>query len=315
MSEALCRSNREKEYMNVRMLFITILFLLNHSVLAFAEADKNSDKSSKQEKALHVAEQDGGLSVEKENLYELLYENSVASNNRVITTIQWSLGIISSFVLLFLGSQVFFNYRVNKEEVGAIRSESEERFSNLKSELLESIRLDSSSKVKEISSSFEKLSAELKGEVSKRVDEKEKYLDAKIESLQKDYSSLDKRTQSALKDIQIKNHNMEAEIWRLRGIEANALSRFVDQATMEIHQGKSPQHTLKEILNSLTAMEEVRTDICEEIFALSVLAKGSCEGLIAEIKDTLSKLPKYMFVTDPDNPGNFKTVYLGGKKA
>ncbi|MBV1929463.1 MAG: hypothetical protein KUG81_08140 [Gammaproteobacteria bacterium] len=296
--------------MRKQVLLISVLFFSHCCALAFADTDNSSDKLIEQEGPVNILEKDMKVPIEKENLYKLLYDNSSASNDRIITTIQWSLGIISSFILLFLGGQVFFNNRVNKEEVGAIRSDSEERFTSFKSELLETIGADITSKNKEISSSMEKITEELKNEIARRVDEKEKYLDAKIGSLQKDYSSLENKMNSMLNDIKIQNHNMKAEIWRLRGIEANALSGFVEQATMEIGEGKNPRHTLKEIMRSLSAMEKVRTDTCDEIIELSEMLPDSCNELMAEIKGIISTLPKYMFIEDPGNPGELKTVHL-----
>jgi hypothetical protein len=290
--------------MKTKKVLIAIIILIGSCNLAIAEADKPIVKSSKQDEIIKTENQGS----EKKNLYKLLYENSVASNDRVITTIQWSIGIISSFVLLFLGSQVYFNHRVNKEEIGAIRSDLEESFSSFKSELLENINVDNNSKNKETLQSFEKLSHEFKDDLSKRLEEKEKYLDAKIESLQKEYSSLEKNTESVLSDLKIKNQTVNAEIWRLRGIEANALSRFTEIAKMEIENGVSPIRTLEEIVKSLAAMKKVRTDTCEELNELSKCVPDDCQELMAEIKGHISSLPKYMFVEDPNNPGQLKSV-------
>ena len=72
-----------------------------------------------------------------ERYYELLYENEINSNNRIVETMQWSISVISGFILILIGGQIFFSSKISKEEVNLIKSEISEKFILLKHEIIE----------------------------------------------------------------------------------------------------------------------------------------------------------------------------------
>ncbi len=59
--------------------------------------------------------------LDEATMYKLLYKNASSANDRIISTMHWAIGLVSTFILAIFGSQIFFNYRINKEEIEAIR--------------------------------------------------------------------------------------------------------------------------------------------------------------------------------------------------
>jgi hypothetical protein len=58
--------------------------------------------------------------------YKLLYESQVESNANFETLFQWTIGLSFGFLIAIIGSQIFFNYRINKKEIEYIRKDLQE---------------------------------------------------------------------------------------------------------------------------------------------------------------------------------------------
>ena len=218
--------------------------------------------------------------------------------------------MVTTFIIVLLGSQILFNYRVNKEEIRAIRSGLEERSSNLKSEILESINQDSKKSDESIRQSFNILGKELQDSFVTRLGEKEKYFDAKIESFNK-YSELQNSTfESKINQLNIELSKIEGHVWQLRGVNANALKNFVITAGLIIDQGLESKHVLKDIKEVLRAMKSINKDDYYQLEKLMIKIPTNNSQIKDEIELLYKAFPQYMFIDDPVNPGCLKSVNI-----
>jgi cell division protein FtsL len=75
---------------------LVLLAVITFTSIAIAEDNKSTltTKNNIQMEKLQIIAKEPS----NQDLYKLLYENSSSSNDRIISTIQWSIGIISTFV-------------------------------------------------------------------------------------------------------------------------------------------------------------------------------------------------------------------------
>lgn len=246
----------------------------------------------------------------KENLYKLLYENSVKSNNDIIGTIQWSIGLVATFIIVLLGSQVFFNYRVSKEEIKSIKSSIEEKISIIRVELTDAISQENKANSTSTRKSFATLEDSLQNNFIERFNEKEKYFDTKIESIEKSNQLLKNHLSSEVKDLSIKIVKMDGYIWKLRGVEVVALRNFVDTAYLIIEEGHEPKFILKEIVETLENITRISTDELSRLNELMDKVPQENITLKNQIESLYKELPLYTYVDDPNDPGSLKVVNI-----
>lgn len=235
-----------------------------------------------------------------------LYENSIKSNEQLLITMQWAIGIVSTVIIVLFGSQLFYNYRISKEEVNAIRSELEENLATLKSDMLENLNKTSNKQEKSMQQAFNQTELELKGNIKTSFEEKEKLFNAITETLRKENELLKDKVESELKNI---NHNitqLEGYVWDLKGIAANALRRFIEIANTEIKEGFTRIYGLKDIIDTLEKLNEIHIrdyralrELLPKIPAIDNTNKNKIETLYKD-------LSQYTFDDDPDNPGRLK---------
>ncbi|MDP8227635.1 MAG: hypothetical protein P9L89_08370 [Candidatus Celaenobacter polaris] len=289
------------------MIFINIFLFSN---LILAETEKTTIPPQPQ-----LVEDTAEEKVLKEHkneseLYKQLYENSERSNDRIITIMQWSIGLAATFIIVLLGSQILFNYRVNKEEIRAIRSKLEEKFSNLRSEIIESINRDSKKSADFIQQSFNILEKELQDNFVTQFREKEKYFDVKIESVGKDNKLLKSIFESKVNALSIELNKLDGYVWQLRGVRANALKQFVKIAELKIDQGDEPKYILSDIKNVLDDMKAINKSDYAQLENLMGKIPANFNQIKDEIESLYKALPQYMFIEDPEKPGELKTVYI-----
>ena len=240
----------------------------------------------------------------------LLYENSAKANDRLTLTMQWAIGLVASFILILLGSQVFFNYRISKEEISAIQSELEEHLANLKSDLIEKINKTSNEHEKYIQSSYRETALELKDDISNQLKEKEKLFEAIIDSQKKDNELLEKEFNSKLNAISIDLEKTIGHVWNLRGIKANALGRFIYSAKLQIERGTNTEFILDEIINVLKEMEDINLRDYDRLEEILPTIPADQKDSKKKIESLYKNLPKYTFIDDPERPGKLKTKFL-----
>ena len=178
--------------------------------------------------------------------YELLYQNSENSQDRLVSTIQWSVGLFLAIIAAVIGSHIFFNYRINKEEVDRIEAALDGKVSALRAELfktvsdkhaagLASLQAEVDEKVKAVSAGLEKANriSQIETEVAVKVQENElKRLKADIE----------------------KN---DARLWLIEGVKGNALSAFVRSASLQLELGYELKYSLADVVKTLDSMDRL----------------------------------------------------------
>ncbi len=210
---------------------------------------------------------------DKGKLYKLLYENSKSNNKSMISIIQWSIGLVATFILFLLGSQIFFNYKISKDEVNSIQSDIDEKILHLKLEVIE----------------------EVKKSTDKGDEERNKLIDSKMDS----YKTSVKYTELQLDNLAINIEQSKAEIeqskadiWNLRGVTSNALTYFINTAKLKIKNKQNPKITLGYIKDNLEKAEYVYTDTCEHLDELIRSIPPEYSKIQSQINDLYARLPQ-----------------------
>ncbi len=287
---------------------LVLLAVITFTSIAIAEDNKSTltiKKNMQMEKLQKIAKEPSN-----HNLYKLLYENSSSSNDRIISTIQWSIGIISTFVIVLLGSQIFFNYRVNKEEIRAIRSELEESFSDLRANALDASSKERKEIINKIDDKLAKAEQSYKESISSHYAEHGRYIDTKLESFDKDLIRLKDTLKVDISYLSIDLKRLEGEVWKLKGVHANALKDFISTVELEIENGISPKYSLDHTIETLQNVEKISKD---DRIALEEMIKKvpkEYDAKVSKIKELYLSLPQYIYAEDPQRPGYLKTVDL-----
>jgi len=140
--------------------------------------------------------------------------------------------------------------------------------------------------------------------------EKEKYFDAKIESVGKDNELLKSTFESKVNALTIELNKVDGYVWQLRGVSANALKQFVKTAELQINQGHEPKYILSDIKKALDDMKAINKDDYALLENLMVKIPINNKQIKDEIESLYKALPQYMFIDDPEKPGELKTVYI-----
>ncbi len=241
------------------------------------------------------------------NYYKLLYENSVESNNRIISTMQWALGLVATFMLILLGSQVFFNYRISKEETASIRSDLEEQVATLKLDLVNKLNTTINENERTIASTLQESEDKLTISIQNKLEQNEKLFNAINENINKDLELLSKNMEIKTKHISIELNQLEGQIWRLRGVNANALKGFIRTANMQLENRFNTKYTLIDIVETLNKMDSININDYDSLTSLLAKLTDDENDVKNEIEKLYIDLPKYKFVDDPNNPGEFLT--------
>jgi hypothetical protein len=244
------------------------------------------------------------------DLYKKLYENSADSNSKLIGTIQWSIGIILTFLAVLLGSQIFFNYKVSKEEVKAIRSELEEKFTEFKSDIYKAIETERRALTDELEDKVSKIESRFKDGISEQLGEKGKYIDVNIKSFEKEIDSFKDSSKRELGFLRINVSKLEGEVWKLRGVNSNALSRFIGCVNMEIETGLNPRHSLDDIIEALQNVSDISKGDFDELGKMLAQIPSEHSEKKSKIEEISSTLKQFIFVEDPSRPGYLKTVNI-----
>lgn len=232
--------------------------------------------------------------IKKSNLseldyYKLLAEQAQKDNETYISLTQWTLGISFAFLLAILGSQIFFNYRINKKEIDFIKKDIDEKFAELKNEISESV-----------DSKFEKINKELKTDLTKLSIELKKS-NAENYKSHKDLINLKLKLQESSFKQEIKSLEKEIEknkgdLWKLKGVESNALSSFIRSALLQLELKRDVQYILDDINEVLANLEEIDSSSYDKLNTLSGKTietnQAKTEKMISLYKDK----PVYEFV-------------------
>ncbi len=180
----------------------------------------------------------------------------------------------------------------------------------LKSELLESINSTTRDNEKNIRSEFKQISKENVDAISEKHKDMEKYLDAKLESNTKDFSILKEAINTETKSIKIKLEKISGYVWELKGVKSNALTNYINTALMEIDHGREPMYTLRSVVEMLNEDSDICKSDLDKLKRLIEVIPESNSEIKQEIESLSKEKRVYIFVDDPDRPGESKTEYV-----
>ncbi len=103
---------------------------------------------------------------------------------------------------------------------------------------------------------------------------------------------------------------IEAYVWDLKGVHANALSQFIKTANSEIDHKAESISTLDNIKKVLKKMKRINSTDHLALKELLSILPDKHKAIKSEIEALYKDLPQYTFVDDPDNPGQSKSQLL-----
>lgn len=235
-----------------------------------------------------------------DSLYKMLYENSKENNEKMWSAIQWTLGISLVFLLAIFGSQFFFNWRIGKKEVEKIHEEVFKIAAEQKAELISLQKEENQMATKETKDLIAELKKDLKEAASKQFIAQDKNIRTTMEIARKWQEYFEGKIENSLSRIESRVAKNEGEIWKIRGVESNALSSFVDAALIKIDLNDNPSYLIDDIIKILESISEIHAYTYDRLKELS----EKMSSLDLEKKKQLDKL----FANKPvyklrDNPG------------
>lgn len=178
--------------------------------------------------------------------YKLLYETTQKNNDTLRETTHWTIGIVIAFIILILGSQFLYNWRLNKQEVDNIKGEIDLKFQELSGKLIADRDL---------------LLKEIKGDISDSKKETYDYLKDKLETYKESFEKTLTANKTELQKellvfkADLKKH--EAEIWLLKGVNQNALSYFIKATEFKVELGEEIKYILGDIVTILKKIDDI----------------------------------------------------------
>ncbi|MCJ8315346.1 MAG: hypothetical protein MJK11_20555 [Pseudomonadales bacterium] len=290
-----------------------ILFLIFALLPLLSFADESTKNNTDQPTIIKQVDQAIGNDNLSDRYYKLLYENEVKYNEQIIETMQWSISLVSGFIILLVGGQMFYNSKINKEEINLIKSDLSEKFTILKHDsseknskverkISERIHTDNKSTMSFLSTKIEEKFTTLRNENMKSID----FNSSEI-------VRIDSNFKGNIQEIRQKITELEAHSWKLRGVEANALRSFLNSAEITLERGFEEKFIFGYIKRTLEAMEDIEVDDYKKIKSILEKVKSTNSDLKKEIQLLCEDLSQYMYVEDPRERGKFINVPLPKK--
>ncbi|ENO1855004.1 hypothetical protein ACA876_004141 [Vibrio vulnificus] len=277
---------------------IRLAFILTASVSSVCFAENVSENV---EKEPVVATSNGSPETQ---LYKELYELSLKSNESMVTSVQWSVGVITTFVIALFGGQAFYSFRVSKKEFQKIQSHFDERLAfeiNKIDRDLSKIKEDLTGKITEVSSQINR-------DMPKSIDEKVKSETEKlVETTDTKIEQLSINMASNFKTMRYKINTVECYLWEVKDVKANTLRAYTEIYAYEITIPGSNRKTLHNISKLLDNMQKIDKSVKEKLLSLLKVSEMDSD-LVNVVVEKINGLAMYEFVND--SQGNLHAVDL-----
>ncbi len=288
--------------MNKILTFFCLLGIISIFSQSHIAINENSKQYSRKEN--RIIEKSPNIQNE-EKLYQLLYENSKDYNEKILSTVEWTIGLSFAFLLAIFGSQVFFNWRVNKKDLDNIHKDISEKFSEMKSELLREITETdkiNKNKIQEITANIER---KLLDRVNEEFKEKQTHINLIDELSKVRTTSLEKSVNSDFKKIHFEIDKINGDIWNLKGVKSNALSNYLTSALSGLESGENIKSLLDEIISTLKELEEIHNGDYKKLEELITKLESKYDSQKELIKKNFINKPVYEFNIFQNQPFNF----------
>lgn len=303
--------------------------------ISFYSFSKNDTTQIEDKKKMiaPVTQAENNNTVDAENYYRLLYENSKKETEKYVTLLTTALTVIIALIIAIVGSSFFYNYRFNKKEFELITNETADKIKEVQKDLIrqtkEEIEILTKGNKERINEEFGKISdtyktnfdtlkdslntilMSFKQDADKRLDMHDKTL----EELEKAISTLEETAKEDLKlnekALKIDLLDIKGELYVMKGWHSLALSSFVDQANLCVETNNKWQ--LKFIVADI--ISSINKSI-EKDDSITTSTKLNIDKLLPEIPPSLSDMKKNieenykkLKVKDPEP---YKRFGLGG---
>lgn len=237
--------------------------------------------------------------------YKVLYEKEKENNESFKSLIQWTLGVSLGFLLAIIGSQIFFNYRLNKKEIDYIKKDIDEKILELENKLIEKIQLKFDEIDDGLKEGLAKNQKENKEFLVDRLNSDSKVLDAELKLLKNvtefDIKVLQDELEggiSSLKELILKN---KGDIWNLKGIDSIALSNYIEVAFIKLKRKNEVKYILNDIIEVLKELNEIHDRDFKNLKLLYKRIIDSHGVLAKQINELVKNKEVYSFDEGVDN--------------
>lgn len=287
-------------------------------ILIFISFSSKADSISKQ----NITENQSGKNTELEaklvsseaKAYKLLYENSKENNQELLSTVQWTIGLSIGFLVAILGGQIFFNWRINKKEIDYIKKDIEEKIGELKAELLKSLTDENRIQETKITSMFDKTEKELLDKINAEFEKNNKFIELNNKMKDFEIDSAQNNFKTGIKELKINIEKIEGDIWKIKGVESNALSCYLRTALLQLELKREVKYILDDIISILTNIEEIHENDLERLekllSQLTIVHSEQKEKIEALYRDK----PVFKFVERPKSPYGFGSFLVSNIK-
>jgi len=167
------------------------------------------------------------------------------------------LGLSTAFLLTLFGAQIFFNWRLNKKEIDYIKKDIDEKIGELKASLLKEINDNLKSTEFNLNGKIDKILKEKTNNLEKQISEKSKSLEFVEKFWQKDIKNLKENFNNRYKLLELEIEKNSGDIWKLQGVESNALTSYLKTAVLKKEVNSDLQYILNDIISILKVREEI----------------------------------------------------------
>jgi hypothetical protein len=281
------------------------LFLAVLSIFVFADTivvDKSINK------LIPTTSQDrvNNSTMSDSEAYKLLYLNEKNSNDKMISIIEWVIGISVTFLIAIFGGQIFFNWKINKKEIDYIKKDIEERIGELKAILIKDQAQINKEQTLQINTTIDKIEKDLLQKLDGQFDKKSKLIDVYNDVNKREIEFLERKISNEIKQLNIEVEKNSGDLWVLKGVDSNALSSFVRTAIMKLEMKSDVKYILDEVIQLLEKIDEISVydderlkELVEKLDAINSEKKKKIEKLY-------SSKPVYKFIDRPNqNPFGF----------
>ena len=257
----------------------------------------------------------------------MLYENAVDSQQTLISTTQWAIGLLAAVVFAVFGTQLFFNYRIGKKDVDNLtgllqkgladnRAESAEVLSTRITQLRVDLRSEFGTQAEQIAQLRAELRAELaahgeqlnqmRTELRADIDnsstrssdgltrlreELQNQIRAESSVVAAKLSELKKEHEGNDKLVDRRLDDLDARLWETEGVIHNALTNHIKGVLHDLDLGWDASTSLKHVIRILEQVTFIYDVDVPDVEALIKRLPKQYSEQLEKIKKRFKELP------------------------
>lgn len=251
--------------------FYLLLLLSISQCFAQAGAKATAMPIQKTELALLPASTKESTSLMSEkDYYKMMYEQALASSSAANTLTQWTLASVAGVIILVIGGQIFFNYRLGEREISAIRADMQAQIADSQTTLLGRLSDISANNLQALESRAQAIDLRLQAAINRELDATKLSLQ---ESISFQYSEFQDDIQRVTQQVStVSYNNIASNIWD-RGHYEAAWTTLLEAAEPRITERYIDSYTCGVIGNYLLESKEFEESIYDNIARFASILK------------------------------------------